>query len=74
MTYEEKVTMHNVRNGLCDICGMPNKNGELLFVDHNHKTGKVRGMLCIDCNMGIGRMKDSPELLRVAAAYLDRSS
>lgn len=40
-------------------------------VDHCHTTGKVRGLLCCSCNAAIGHAKDSPSILRQAAAYLD---
>lgn len=53
----------------CVICGEP-KN-ERFAVDHNHQTGKVRGGLCLRCNMGIGQFRDDPELLRFAALYLE---
>lgn len=59
------------RKGLCDICGLPDKTGKRLSVDHDHKTDRVRGMLCTDCNVSIGRFNDSPELMRVAIAYLE---
>lgn len=41
-------------------------------VDHDHKTGLVRGMLCVDCNVGLGRFKDNAEALRRAADYVGR--
>ena len=50
----------------CVICG---DTGELV-VDHDHTTGKVRGMLCNHCNRGLGHFKDSPMLLEFAAQYL----
>ena len=40
-------------------------------VDHNHDSKKVRGILCHNCNVGLGHMKDNVELLRAAADYLD---
>ena len=42
-----------------------------LAIDHNHSTGQIRGLLCSLCNFGIGYLKDSPDLLRKAAQYLD---
>jgi hypothetical protein len=50
----------------CVICG---DNGDLV-VDHDHTTGKVRGMLCNHCNRGLGHFRDSPMLLEFAAQYL----
>lgn len=54
----------------CVICGSEEK----LVVDHDHATGKVRGMLCNHCNRGLGHFKDSPMLLEFAAQYLYASS
>lgn len=50
----------------CVICGRKTK----LFVDHCHARLKVRGMLCLTCNSGLGYFRDDPELLEFAAAYL----
>lgn len=52
--------------GQCAICG---KAAELV-VDHDHVSGKVRGLLCRKCNVAIGSLGDSPETLRRAFAYL----
>lgn len=51
----------------CELCGT-NIN---LHIDHNHDTGEFRGILCTNCNRGIGHLKDSPDLLRKAIAYLE---
>ena len=61
------------QNGECAICGtdIGDINGNRLYVDHNHKTGKVRGLLCSNCNFGIGSLKDSIELLKKAIIYLE---
>lgn len=50
----------------CIICGDESK----LVVDHDHQTGKIRGMLCNHCNRGLGHFRDSPQLLEFAAQYL----
>jgi len=51
----------------CIICGVETS----VVIDHDHKTGDVRGGLCQNCNLGLGHFKDSPELLRLAALYLE---
>ena len=66
LSLEEYDTMMHKQNGACAICG---SNGRL-HVDHNHDTGKVRGLLCMDCNTGIGKLQDSADLLKKAAEYL----
>ena len=50
----------------CVICG----DLDNLVVDHDHRTGRVRGALCQRCNMGLGHFRDDPELLEFAAMYL----
>lgn len=56
--------------GTCGICGEPESTGKKLAVDHNHDTGGMRGLLCGLCNRGLGSLRDSPELLDRAVAYL----
>ena len=53
---------------VCGICKTP---GKPLCVDHCHATGKVRGLLCRDCNLGLGNYKDNPVFTRAATAYLE---
>lgn len=54
----------------CLICFFPPKEGKLLMVDHNHKTGEVRGLLCDTCNRTLGLFKDSIPMLTRALTYL----
>lgn len=58
------------QDGCCAVCRHRSK----LNVDHCHTTGAVRGLLCTNCNQGIGRLMDSPKLLRAAAAYLENTA
>lgn len=61
------------QNEVCAICKEPPRGKrKFLSVDHDHETGQVRGLLCTTCNVGMGALRDSPELLRTAAAYLER--
>ena len=57
------------QNNQCAIC--LTKSGTL-HVDHDHETGQVRGLLCYNCNMGLGRFKDSSKFLNAAVSYLLR--
>lgn len=58
-------------SGPCSLCGQPSTNGKRLAVDHCHESGRVRGLLCDRCNRGLGYFRDQPDLLRLAAAYLE---
>lgn len=71
MTEEEYEALLLAQGNRCGICTK-------LFVktphiDHDHKTGKVRGLLCNDCNTGLGRFKDDFSVVRAAVRYLKRN-
>jgi hypothetical protein len=54
----------------CGICGKPKCKLKSLSVDHDHKTGVVRGLLCFKCNFALGLFQDSPKILKKAIRYL----
>lgn len=75
LTETELAVMEAASNGLCSICLSPFEGegqGRGAHIDHDHKTGQVRGLLCPQCNVGLGSFKDRPELLIRAAIYLKR--
>jgi Recombination endonuclease VII len=55
------------QGGVCAICGRPDPE----HVDHDHESGAVRGILCFNCNGGLGQFRDSIDALRSAASYLE---
>ena len=59
------------QNYCCDICNKHENNFKFgLYVDHDHSTGRVRGLLCHNCNSVIGRFKDDIKLIEKAINYL----
>jgi hypothetical protein len=70
LSFEEYLVMVSRQKGVCAICKKINKNGRALAIDHCHKTGKVRGLLCGKCNIGIGLLDDDIKLLQKATKYL----
>ncbi len=76
LTIEEYNKLLKKQNGVCVICGkkeIVKWKGILksLAVDHNHKTGKVRGLLCYKCNIGIGFFQEDILILKKAIEYLE---
>lgn len=71
VTPEDWDKMYLEQDGCCKICGAHQLSlSKRLSVDHCHNTGKVRGLLCMRCNAGLGNFKDDPDLLLVAINYL----
>ena len=76
ITPERYADLFRSQNGACAICKNPETATRLgkvkaLSVDHCHKSGAIRGLLCSDCNTGIGKLKDDPTILRSAIQYLE---
>lgn len=72
LTLAEFESMLALQGGGCAICGHADRSIPNFFpvVDHCHKTGAVRGLLCMNCNMGLGKFADNPQRLSAASAYL----
>lgn len=68
LSQDELDAMYEAQSGRCLICG--NDFGLKFHIDHSHKTGQIRGLLCRSCNMMLGMAEDVPEVLEEAARYL----
>lgn len=79
ITEDDYQRMLREQDGKCAICGTDNPGipsrptSERMCVDHDHATGRVRGLLCQPCNSGLGKFRDDPNALRAAAEYILRS-
>lgn len=62
--------LFDAQNHKCAICGAQARDGRALAIDHCHDSGRIRGLLCQDCNLGMGQFADDPELLEAAVRYL----
>ncbi len=81
LTIEQYDALYTAQRGRCAICcadkarweptGLANRD-KYLAVDHDHLTGRIRGLLCSPCNFAIGQMHDNPSILRAAADYLEQ--
>jgi hypothetical protein len=67
MTEREVEALRASQGGVCAIC----RSAPAVHVDHDHRTGEVRGMCCFSCNAALGHFKDDPAVLRRAADYLE---
>lgn len=79
ITIQQYMTMYDTQYGRCAICGKPGMTyagvsgrSDTLVVDHCHATGKIRSLLCAQCNKGIGCFNESPHLMLQAVSYLKR--
>lgn len=72
LTETEYEALLAAQGGVCAICGAPEPGGlyKPLHIDHCHASKKVRGLLCTNCNRGLGYFGDDPSRLRIAATYV----
>ena len=72
ITIEEYNELIILQEAKCKICGTKDAGAtENFAVDHDHKTGHVRGLLCMSCNIALGLMKDNVDILEAAIVYLN---
>lgn len=67
ITQQRFESMLTSQDGRCAICG---EHMRLPCIDHDHRSGQVRGLLCTGCNTGIGDLKDDPRVVKAALDYL----
>jgi len=73
ITDNDRHDMFCDQNGKCLICGIDYKKLKRgLVIDHDHKTNEIRGLLCSNCNTGLGYFKDNPDFLIKASEYLNK--
>lgn len=70
ISLEDYNVLLEIQNNTCAICNKPPTKHKRLAVDHCHKEGHVRGLLCTSCNVGLGNFKDNTGLLLKAVEYL----
>ena len=72
ITLEYFNNLLKIQNNECAICGNKFRNNKDTCVDHDHNTGKIRQLLCFNCNIGIGKFRDSIVLVEKALSYLHK--
>jgi len=72
ITIDEYETMMSRQGGVCACCGGKEWGPKGPGVDHNHETGKIRGILCGWCNCAAGYLGDNPGRIRMLADYIDK--
>jgi len=70
ITLDDYNKMSEKQNGVCAICGEVNGKGRRLAVDHNHITGEIRGLLCMKCNVAVGKWGEDMQLFEKTLSYL----
>lgn len=70
MTIEQYDAMLEAQGGGCFLCGRPPRDDISLHVDHDHSTGKVRGILCFRCNNALADFQENTDVLKKAVDYL----
>ena len=73
ISLDQYETLLHKQGGVCAVCRQSCATGKRLAVDHDHKTGVVRGLLCYSCNIGVGFFQDDITSLKRAVEYLEET-
>jgi hypothetical protein len=74
LTWAQYEEILSKQNGKCAICKKACSTGKRLGVDHDHTTNKIRGLLCCNCNLGLGKLGDDIKSIRKVLQYLEDNS
>lgn len=74
ITNEDYFEMLKDQGGVCGICETLPEDGKYFHIDHDHESGEIRGLLCKNCNHGLGNFRDDVNILKNAIEYLDKNS
>ena len=74
LTPGEYAKKFSEQRGLCAICKGTNQDGRTLMVDHSHQSQQVRDLLCVNCNLGIGKVGENSQRMLAAVDYLNRAA
>ena len=69
---EEKENIRIQQNNMCSICGCSFKSSEDTHLDHNHKTGEIRELLCGSCNRALGLLREDINILKSMIIYIEK--
>jgi len=74
LEYDKYLDLLNKQDGKCAICRRPPKEGKVLCIDHNHITGRVRGLLCTPCNIWLANIDNDIETVGRILKYIQQPS
>ena len=74
ISVQEYEDQFRAQTGICAICKRTDLSGRRLAVDHDHETGRLRGLICLKCNRGLGCFDDNKEFLANAVTYLKEAN
>lgn len=73
ITFAQRDTIFEAQGRVCGCCGSPTPQGKRGWaMDHDHVTGRIRGVVCQKCNFGLGHFDDDPTKLHAAVRYLEK--